>query len=74
MADFTAHASPDQIVSELRDNEEEFGETIALIAREVEKLTGDDEEAVRDFVASYGQRTALMALARFLTVAAGEDR
>ncbi|BAU93431.1 hypothetical protein MPPM_4826 [Methylorubrum populi] len=72
MAQFYAHVSADQIVDELRDDEEEMGEVIALIARQVEKLDSDDAEGLRQFVRSYGEPTDLRVFAALLVRTADE--
>lgn len=72
MANFSAYASPDQIVDELRDDDEEMGEVIALIAKQVEKLDSDGAEVLRDYIRSYAEPGNLRVLASHLVQVANE--
>ncbi|WP_437871582.1 hypothetical protein ACSD7O_25025 [Methylorubrum extorquens] len=74
MANFDAHVSADQIVDEIRDDEEEMGEVIALIAKQVERLDSEDAENLRHFIQAYGSSVHLRAFAGLLTRAADEMR
>jgi len=72
MAQFYAHVSADQIVDELRDDEEEMGEVIALIAKQVEKLDEGDAEGLRQFIRMYASANDLRVFADTLITAAAE--
>ncbi|MGE7153119.1 hypothetical protein ACQKJ1_05195 [Methylorubrum rhodesianum] len=74
MANFYANVSADQIVDEIRDDEEEMGEVIALIAKQVERLDSESAEGLRHFIRAYGSSTHLRVFAVLLTRAADEMR
>lgn len=72
MARFSAYASPDAIVDELRDDDEEMGEVIALIAYQVAKLSEGDAGDLVDFIATHGSASDLRNLSALLVRAAVE--
>ena len=72
MARFPAYASPDAIVDELRDDDEEMGEVIGLIAREVARLSEGDASELVEFIVPHGSASDLRNLAALLVQAAIE--
>lgn len=72
MARFSAYASPDAIMEELRDDDEEMGEVIALIAHEVARLSEGDASDLVDFIAPHGSASDLRNLSALLMRAAIE--
>jgi hypothetical protein len=72
MANFYATVSADQIVDEIRDNDEEMGEVVALIARQVERMDDDGREVLRDVIRMYGAPPDLRVMASLLVQVANE--
>lgn len=72
MARFDATVSADQIVREIRDDDEEMGEVIALISHQVEWLDDDGREVLRDYIRMYGSALDLRVMASLLVQVANE--
>lgn len=72
MARFEATVSADDIVSEIRDDDEEMGEVIALLAHQVERLDDDGLEVLRDYIRMYAAPTDLRVMASALVQVANE--